>query len=140
MARLIKLVKHITSGQNGYARSEILMATAVAVLLGAVVIPRIDVDQFKNPGIKTSKKTELEHVGTAMQAMMAGNAVTSIIPNDASNDAVAVNSWANRPTGGTDVISLGDYLASATTTYYYCYSNNGTITEQFENPSSCILP
>lgn len=140
MRRLIKFVTHVARERNGYARSEILLATAVAVLLSAVMIPRIDVDRFQNPGIKTSKKAELEHVRTAMQAMMAGNAVTDIEPNDASNDGIATNAWDTHPTGGHDVITLDDYLAGTATTYYYCYSSNGTITEQFEKPSACVLP
>ena len=140
MRRLIKLATPAARKQNGYARSEILLATAVAVLLSAVIIPRIDVDQFQNPGIKTSKKAELEHVRTAMQAMMAGNAVTKIDPNDSSNDGIATNAWDSHPSGGADVITLDDYLAGANTAYFYCYSSDGTITEQFVRPSACVFP
>ncbi len=140
MRALNKLATHIIGAQRGYARSEILMVTAVAVLLSAVMIPRLDVERFKNPGIKTSKKAELQYVRTAMQAMMSANAATTIDPNDASNDSVAINVWKNIPSGNADVTTLDDYLASATTTYYYCYDSNGAITEQFERPSACSIP
>ena len=126
--------------QRGFARTEILLVVAVVVLLGAVIVPIVDVDQVKNPGIKSARRAEAEHIGTAMQAMMAVNAVTSVAAHDATSNSIATNSWSRLPTGGIDVTTLEDYLASATTTYYYCYARDGTISQQFGSASDCTLP
>lgn len=126
--------------QWGYTGTEILLVVAVVVLLAAVIVPVVDIEQVKNPGVKSARRAEAEHIGTAMQAMMAVNAVTSVAPHDATNNSIATNSWSSFPTGGIDVTTLEAYLASATTAYYYCYASNGTISQQFGSASDCTLP
>ena len=117
-----------------------MLVVAVVVLLGAVIVPMVDVERVKNPGVKSSRRAEAEHIRTAMQAMMAVNAVTTVTPHDASNNSLATNSWSRHPAGGVDVSTLDAYLASATTAYYYCYSSDGAISQQFSSASACTLP
>ena len=72
---------------------------------------------------------ERETVQTAMNAMMADNAITTVIPNDNTTKALGVNAWTSLPKGA-NAASLDAYLRNTTTLFYYCWDRMGNVYAQ----------
>ncbi len=81
-------------------------------------------------------QVERESVQVAMNAMMPHKKITTVTPNDDSNNSLGVNTWTALPAGpGTE--PLASYLWSATSVYFYCHDELGRITQQFDTAEAC---
>ena len=78
-------------------------------------------------------EAEWLNVQAAIDAMMADQTINYVDAQESASDAV-INDWSSEPTG-TGVATLGDYLESATTRYFYCWDDRGLIVKQYENPA-----
>ena len=137
-ASLRKLAGRITRGQKGFTLIEMIVVVGIIAVLAAVIVPNIG--KFIGTGEDGAKSAEQESVETAMSAMMADKAVTTVTAL-----ASSTNTWAALPVeaaGDTGAVSLFNadpalaYLQLDPTVYFYCYDANGLITRQDEGPTS----
>ncbi len=127
---LKKLASRITGGQKGFTLIEMIDVVGIIAVLAAVIVPNIG--KFIGLGEQGAKNAEWESVQTAMNAMMAEQAITAV-------DAASVNSsnvWTALPSG-TDAATLDDYLQEDNTIYFYCYGTDGQVTNQHEVATAC---
>jgi len=124
-----KLVSRIAKGQGGFTLIEMIVVVGIIAVLAAVIVPNIG--KFIGSGETGAKNAEWESVQTAMNAMMADVAITTVT---ASAGGVArTNAWSSLPVnGGPETTALVGYLQSASTVYNYCWGNNGQLSSQGE--------
>jgi len=82
---------------------------------------------YRPPQAVLNLETEL--IYTAMHAMMADKKITTVTPNDDTNNSLGVNTWRAMPEG-PDASSLYAYLKKATTKFYYCWDIKGNVYAQ----------
>ena len=82
-----------------------------------------------DPGAEGAMVTEQELVQAAMYAMMADKSITTVTPNDDTNNSLGVNTWTDLPEG-PDTASLYAYIKKTTTQYYYCWDSKGIVYAQ----------
>jgi len=82
-----------------------------------------------NPGTEGPLAAERETVQTAMNAMMADQGITTVIPNDNTTKGLGVNAWTSLPKGA-NAASLDAYLRNTTTLFYYCWDRMGNVYAQ----------
>lgn len=122
----------VARGQGGFTLIEMIVVVGIIAVLAAVIIPNIG--RFIGSGESGAMVAEQESVQTAMNAMMAENAITTV---DASAAAPKTNNWSALP-AGTNAEPLAGYLQSATTVYFYCWNASGQIVDQSrENTPDC---
>ena len=127
---LKKLASRIPGGQKGFTLIEMIVVVGIIAVLAAVIVPNIG--KFIGSGEQGAKNAEWESVQTAMNAMMAEQAITAV-------DASGVNSsnvWTALP-AGTDAATLDAYLQEDNTIYFYCYGTDGQVTSQQEVATAC---
>ena len=122
-----KLVSRIAKGQGGFTLIEMIVVVGIIAVLAAVIVPSIG--KFIGSGELGAKEAEWESVQTAMNAMMAEQAITGVTPS--TSGAAKTNGWSALP-AGAGAAALAGYLQSATTVYYYCYDATGQILSQSE--------
>ena len=122
---LKKLVTRIARGQGGFTLIEMIVVVGIIAVLAAVIVPNIG--KFIGSGEAGAMDAEEEAVQTAMNAMMAEKAITTVTASTAA--AAKTNSWSALPVG-TGSATLDGYLQSATTVYYYCWNGSGQIVSQ----------
>ena len=130
-----KLLSRIAKGQGGFTLIEMIVVVGIIAVLAAVIVPNIG--KFIGSGEAGAKSAEWESVQTAMNAMMAETAVQLVT---ARGTGLAPNAnWNGLPTADASdpgALPLVGYLQQASTVYYYCWSGNGQIQEQFENDTT----
>ena len=132
---LKKLVSRIPGGQKGFTLIEMIVVVGIIAVLAAVIVPNIG--KFIGSGEQGAKDAEYESVQTALNAMMADMAVTTLTANSGAA-ATSQNDWTANPTASTTdpgAVVLFDsvdptlrYLQNSTTIYFYCWDGNGQIT------------
>ena len=139
---LRKLAARIPGGQKGFTLIETIVVVGIIAVLAAVIVPNIG--KFIGSGEQGAKDAEFESVQTAMNAMMADNAVVVVVDHSAGT-STSVSAWAAEPVedaadigtqplfGGTD----GDYLQNTETVYFYCWNASGQLTAQHEASAAC---
>ncbi len=139
-ASLRHLAGRITKGQKGFTLIEMIVVVGIIAVLAAVIVPNIG--RFIGTGEQGAKDTEWESVQTAMNAMMADTAVTSVVALVGNSTAV----WTALPTAvSTDpgaavlfgTLVADQYLQANPTIYFYCYDANGQIVQQDEVATTC---
>ena len=118
---LKNLVSRVRKGQGGFTLIEMIVVVGIIAVLAAVIVPNIG--KFIGTGEDGAKDAEAESVQTAMNGMMAEQAITDV-DTHAISPFKATQSWGSFPEG-TDVLVLEDYLQNSTTTYFYCYDGKG---------------
>ena len=122
-----RLISRIAKGQGGFTLIEMIVVVGIIAVLAAVIVPNIG--KFIGSGEAGAKNAEWESVQTAMNAMMADKAITTVVASTTSS--ARTRSWSALPTGvNSAVLSL--YLQSASTVYYYCWDVNGQVQSQGE--------
>lgn len=136
---LKKLLTRVAKGQGGFTLIEMIVVVGIIAVLAAVIVPNIG--KFIGSGETGAKNAEQGSIETAMNAMMAENAVTTVTTLAGSN---STNTWTALPAGGTSVRELYDssdvnyqYLQAGSTVYFYCYDATGQVTRQDEVATSC---
>ena len=123
-----RLISRIAKGQGGFTLIEMIVVVGIIAVLAAVIVPNIG--KFIGSGETGAKNAEWESVQTAMNAMMADVAITTVT---ASAVGARTQSWGSLPAnGGPEVTALAGYLQSASTVYNYCWGTNGQISSQGE--------
>ncbi|MBM3943677.1 MAG: type II secretion system protein [SAR202 cluster bacterium] len=122
-----KFISQVARGQKGFTLIEMIMVVGIIAVLAAVIVPNIG--RFIGSGEDGAKAAEWEAVQTAMNAMMADNAITGVTA--LGTGSTATSDWSALP-AGTDAQPLANYLQDSNTTYFYCYDNLGQIQQQFE--------
>ena len=115
----------------------VLVKTAVAVViimaLAVLILPNITRFPDMEEG---ARDAEWASIDTAMLAMLADNAIETVVAHDESTSSSATNTWSALPAGpGTR--PLDDYLQSVTSVYFYCYDEQARITQQFVTAEAC---
>ena len=72
---------------------------------------------------------EAETLQIAMNAMMEDRNITTVTPNDDTNNSLGVNTWTGLPEG-PDAAALAGYLINTTTKYYFCWDSKGNVYAQ----------
>jgi len=140
-ASLRNLARRITKGQKGFTLIEMIVVVGIIAVLAAVIVPNIG--KFIGTGEAGAKNAEQESVETAMHAMMADKAVTTITALSGSS----INDWSGVPVEASadpGAVSLynsttpaDSYMQLNPTVYFYCYDANGLITAQHEVATTC---
>ena len=80
-------------------------------------------------GAEVAMVAERETAQTAMNAMMADKNITTVTPNDDTNNSLGVNTWTDLPEG-PGAASLDGLLRKPTTFFYYCWDSKGNVYTQ----------
>lgn len=141
VASLRNWARRINLGQKGFTLIEMIVVVGIIAVLAAVIVPNIG--KFIGTGEQGAKNAEQESVETAMSAMMADKAVTTLTALSGSS----INDWSGKPveaSGDPGAVSLYNsstpsesYLQLNPTVYFYCFNANGLITAQHEVATTC---
>jgi prepilin-type N-terminal cleavage/methylation domain-containing protein len=113
-----KLLRKIDRDGKGFTLVEVLIVVAILGVLAAVVLP--NVTGLAGEGQTEAAEAELVTVQTAMDTMMAKNALTSVTATSATSNMSAF------PTGN---VLYPNYLRTATTKGTYSCSTTGLVTQ-----------
>ncbi len=132
---LRKLAARIPGGQKGFTLIEMIVVVGIIAVLAAVIVPNIG--KFIGSGEQGAKDAEYESVQTALNAMMADKAVTTIVANTGGT-GTPHNDWALEPSEDSSDIGTVplynptdatlQYLQHQMTVYFYCWDAQGKIT------------
>ena len=64
-----------------------------------------------------------------MNAMMKARSITTVTPNDDTNNSLGVNTWTGLPQG-LNATPLAGYLRKSKTHFYYCWDSKGNVYAQ----------
>ena len=84
---------------------------------------------YSEGGPEESLKSETEMMQTAMDAVMAGQSIKTVTPNDNTTGSLGVNTWTSLP-AGPDAAPLDGLLGRTTTRFYYCWDSGGNVYAQ----------
>ena len=113
-----RFLKRIHQNDKGFTLVELLVVIAILGVLSSVVL--LNVTGLVAEGETEGKATELVTVQTAMDVMMARNALSSVTATSSTNDMSAF------PTSN---VLYPNYLRTATTSANYSCSTTGLITQ-----------
>ena len=144
-------------GEKGFTLIELLIVVAILGVLAAVVIP--NVGRFIGRGQEEAKDTEYANVQSAVQSMMTDNELSLLITPVllSTNNMALFPDTTAAGSKGTDILgttylatdkagfilfqhdriagdgsataNLSNYVATATTAYYYDVDAQGTVTQ-----------
>ena len=139
-ASLRNLAGRITKGQKGFTLIEMIVVVGIIAVLAAVIVPNIG--KFIGTGEQGAKDAEWESVETAMNAMMADKAVTTVtaLVGSSINDWAALPAAAAADPGGVPLFGTlvaDQYMQANPTIYFYCFDANGRVTRQDEVATTC---
>jgi len=81
----------------------------------------------------SAQAAELDVIQTAIDALMVDNSLVEV-----TTPATAINDFSGLDLApGDEEAFLTSYLRETTTTYYYCWIENGRVISQTESPSQC---
>ena len=141
VASLRNFARRTNLGQKGFTLIEMIVVVGIIAVLAAVIVPNIG--KFIGTGEQGAKNAEQESVETAMSAMMADKAVTTVTALSGSS----INDWSSVPvqaSGDPGAVSLynsttpaDSYMQLNPTVYFYCFDANGLIIAQHEVATTC---
>ena len=123
-----RLISRIAKGQGGFTLIEMIVVVGIIAVLAAVIVPNIG--KFIGSGETGAKNAEWESVQTAMNAMMADKAITTVTATEGNTFARTAD-WSSLP-AGLGSATLDGYLQSPNTPYYYCWDTSGQVQSQGE--------
>ena len=110
--------------QKGFTLIELLVVVGIIVALAAVIVPLVI--QFSGRGDVGAQNAEWDVIQTAIDTMMADNALTSVNPGAAA--AFITDSFDFDDTAASQ--DLSTYLRDTATTYCYTWAATGRILTQ----------
>ena len=116
-----KIVTKGVTGKRGFTLVELLIVVGIIVALAAVIVP--NVVQFGGKGTEGARASELSTVQTAMDTMLADKNITAVTATTAAPADFS-------STIGTGSAALGGYMRSPTTTFSYCWTAAGKVTNK----------
>ena len=120
--------------QGGFTLVEMIVVVGIIAVLAAAIAPCFL--RYIGTGEQGAMDAEAVNIQIALEGMMAGEAITIIDAHDSGSSSIATQSWTALPVG-LDAVPLSGYLQAGTTVYFYCYDDNGDVTEQFETGAAC---
>ena len=116
-----KIVAKGATGKRGFTLVELLIVVGIIVALAAVIVP--NVVQFGGKGDEGARASELSTVQTAMDSMLADKNITAVTATTAATADFS-------STICTGSAALGGYMRNPTTTYFYCWTAAGKVTNK----------
>jgi prepilin-type N-terminal cleavage/methylation domain-containing protein len=123
-------------GQAGFTLVELLVVVGIIVALAAAIVPSVVI--FAGKGGEGAKASENDAVQTAMDTLMADNAVTTVVArqgalSNSTNDFSALD--LSTTVAGSQYLST--YLRDNPTKYFYCWNASGKLIAQHDASQAC---
>jgi prepilin-type N-terminal cleavage/methylation domain-containing protein len=137
MRGFIKAVLGRTNDKEGFTLIELLVVIGIIVALAAITVPLVT--KFAGKGDEGALAAETETVQTAMDTMMADNAIVLVTANDKGTLSNGQNTWTALP-AGTGAATLDGYLKKTTTKFFYCWDDKGNVYAQNSSDGVKAVP
>ena len=126
-----KLVQRLGRHEAGFSLMELLVAIGIMAAIAAITVPLVT--RFASSGESGAQTTEKQTMQTTFDTWIADNAWPTIAPRDGGAPTQVFDGGGGN---GPDFAATG-YLRGATTTYWYCWTNDGEITQKTSASDNC---
>ena len=114
-------------GESGFTLIEMLIVVGIIVALAAAIVPQVV--SFGGKGEEGQGSAEVSAVQVAMDAAMASSGVSAVTAGATGSPN---RSWAALPLksdGTTQIPLFPTYLRQASTTWGYCWTTSGIVSQ-----------
>ena len=131
-------VQRMRSTESGFTLIEMLIVVGIIVALAAAIVPQVV--QFGGKGEEGQMAAELSAVQTSMDSLFAAMNTSAV-----TVQTTGVNTWtalpaytltASNPNKGNEKF-LTQYLGQDSTTFFYCYTTKGKVTQTTTGGLAC---
>ena len=137
MERLRELAGRRSREESGFTLIEMLIVVGIIVALAAAIVPQVV--QFGSSGEEGQQASELSIIQTALDNMMGDVGI-----DDVQTRLNSQNNWRTHVTttdpaydSNTETTTLDNYLRIETTTWFYCWTTAGKVTQKAKTQGAC---
>ena len=137
MEKMRELVGRRRFEESGFTLIEMLIVVGIIVALAAAIVPQVV--QFGGSGEEGDQASELATIQTAMDSMMDDVGI-----DDIQTRVNSENDWVHNVTSsdpaydsGTETTTLQNYLRVTSTTWFYCWTTAGKVSQKAKTTAAC---